>query len=341
MTVALRMTGALIVAAPGTPDDPYARVVFHLADGRELRYRDVRKFGRIGLFAGGGLAAGARPGRLRRVAERRRGVPGGRRLRPPRAGAAGEELHRGSVRASPRGPLGAPEIPAPRPVLHRRGRQHLRRRGAVARTAQPPASRGHPVPGRDPATASGRASRPSRGDRQPWRELQRLRGGRWRAGGQRGAAGGLPAHRRPVPALRPADRGGSWSGSAARTTAHAASLSTMALVGHHRDHEGHRSDREHRLRQEHRRRDAARAGCGPHRRGRHGARDPPERRRGACGHRAALRDARRPRARLGSSSATRWRFATSRRSFIPDPRRGASPARRAGRRQTCRRRRSR
>jgi len=57
MTVALRMTGALIVAPAGTPDDPYARVVFQLADGRQLRYRDVRKFGRIGLWEGGGLRA--------------------------------------------------------------------------------------------------------------------------------------------------------------------------------------------------------------------------------------------------------------------------------------------
>jgi formamidopyrimidine-DNA glycosylase len=55
MTVALRMTGALIVAPPGTPDDPHARVIFSLADGRQLRYRDVRKFGRIGLWEGGGL----------------------------------------------------------------------------------------------------------------------------------------------------------------------------------------------------------------------------------------------------------------------------------------------
>jgi formamidopyrimidine-DNA glycosylase len=70
MTVALRMTGALIVAGPGTPADPYARVVFHLADGRELRYRDVRKFGRIGLFAGGGLRTRA-VRRTRRVAEAR------------------------------------------------------------------------------------------------------------------------------------------------------------------------------------------------------------------------------------------------------------------------------
>jgi formamidopyrimidine-DNA glycosylase len=55
MTVALRMTGALIVAPADAPDDPYARVVFQLADGRQLRYRDVRKFGRIGLWDGGGL----------------------------------------------------------------------------------------------------------------------------------------------------------------------------------------------------------------------------------------------------------------------------------------------
>jgi formamidopyrimidine-DNA glycosylase len=71
MTVALRMTGALIVAPPGTSDDPYARVVFHLADGRQLRYRDMRKFGRIGLWPGGGLrSVGAgRGARSRKVAE--------------------------------------------------------------------------------------------------------------------------------------------------------------------------------------------------------------------------------------------------------------------------------
>ena len=71
MTVALRMTGALIVAEPGTPEDPYARVVFQLADGRELRYRDMRKFGRIGLWPGGGLrSVGAgRGARSRKVAE--------------------------------------------------------------------------------------------------------------------------------------------------------------------------------------------------------------------------------------------------------------------------------
>ncbi|MDP9250474.1 MAG: bifunctional DNA-formamidopyrimidine glycosylase/DNA-(apurinic or apyrimidinic site) lyase [Chloroflexota bacterium] len=71
MTVALRMTGALIVAPPGMPDDRYARVVFHLGDGRELRYRDVRKFGRIGLWEGGGLLARAQKPARRRLAESR------------------------------------------------------------------------------------------------------------------------------------------------------------------------------------------------------------------------------------------------------------------------------
>jgi len=71
MTVALRMTGALIVTEASAPEDPYARVVFRLADGRELRYRDVRKFGRIGLWPGGGLRSigGGRGARSRRVKE--------------------------------------------------------------------------------------------------------------------------------------------------------------------------------------------------------------------------------------------------------------------------------
>jgi formamidopyrimidine-DNA glycosylase len=71
MTVALRMTGALLVAPGGTPEDPYVRVAFHLEDGRELRYRDIRKFGRIGLWPGGGLrSVGAgRGARSRKVAE--------------------------------------------------------------------------------------------------------------------------------------------------------------------------------------------------------------------------------------------------------------------------------
>ena len=73
LTVALRMTGALLVVPDTTPEDRYARVVFNLADGRQLRYRDVRKFGRIGLWPGGGLrSVGAgRGSRSKRTAEGR------------------------------------------------------------------------------------------------------------------------------------------------------------------------------------------------------------------------------------------------------------------------------
>jgi formamidopyrimidine-DNA glycosylase len=74
MTVALRMTGALIVTAGDAPSDPHVRVVFRLTDGRQLRYRDPRKFGRIGLWPGGGLrSVGA--GRGTRSKKIREGAP--------------------------------------------------------------------------------------------------------------------------------------------------------------------------------------------------------------------------------------------------------------------------
>jgi formamidopyrimidine-DNA glycosylase len=50
MTVHLKMTGQLFVVDPGTPRDRHVHAVFGLADGRQLRFRDIRKFGRIGLY---------------------------------------------------------------------------------------------------------------------------------------------------------------------------------------------------------------------------------------------------------------------------------------------------
>ena len=49
LTIHLKMTGQLFVVSGGVPEDPYVRAVVELADGRELRFRDIRKFGRIGL----------------------------------------------------------------------------------------------------------------------------------------------------------------------------------------------------------------------------------------------------------------------------------------------------
>jgi formamidopyrimidine-DNA glycosylase len=44
------MTGQLFVVPAATPEDPYIRLVFELADGREWRFRDIRKFGKVGLY---------------------------------------------------------------------------------------------------------------------------------------------------------------------------------------------------------------------------------------------------------------------------------------------------
>jgi formamidopyrimidine-DNA glycosylase len=50
LTIHLKMTGQLFVVPAETPADPYVRLVLELADGREIRFRDIRKFGRIGLY---------------------------------------------------------------------------------------------------------------------------------------------------------------------------------------------------------------------------------------------------------------------------------------------------
>ena len=47
LLVHLRMSGRLHVGDGTGAPDPYARVVFHLTDGRRLTFADVRKFGRI------------------------------------------------------------------------------------------------------------------------------------------------------------------------------------------------------------------------------------------------------------------------------------------------------
>ena len=50
LTIHLKMTGQLFVVPAETPLDPYVRLVLELADGRELRFRDIRKFGKVGLY---------------------------------------------------------------------------------------------------------------------------------------------------------------------------------------------------------------------------------------------------------------------------------------------------
>jgi formamidopyrimidine-DNA glycosylase len=50
LTVHLKMTGQLFVVPAARARDPYERLALSLDDGRELRFRDIRKFGRVGLY---------------------------------------------------------------------------------------------------------------------------------------------------------------------------------------------------------------------------------------------------------------------------------------------------
>ena len=49
LIIHLKMTGHLTVVPADKPTDPYAHTIFELDDGRELRFRDPRKFGRVYL----------------------------------------------------------------------------------------------------------------------------------------------------------------------------------------------------------------------------------------------------------------------------------------------------
>ncbi|MFM8915886.1 MAG: DNA-formamidopyrimidine glycosylase family protein, partial [Candidatus Limnocylindrus sp.] len=51
LLVHLRMTGQLLVLPAGTGSDPYVRLSLTLNDSREIRFRDVRAFGRVALVA--------------------------------------------------------------------------------------------------------------------------------------------------------------------------------------------------------------------------------------------------------------------------------------------------
>ncbi len=49
ITIHLKMTGQLFVLPADSPVDPYVRLVLELDGGREIRFRDIRKFGRVGI----------------------------------------------------------------------------------------------------------------------------------------------------------------------------------------------------------------------------------------------------------------------------------------------------
>ncbi len=62
-TVHLGMTGRLLVSQADVPTPPHTHAVLHLHDGREVRFVDPRRFGRIGIVAepAGYAGPGAEP----------------------------------------------------------------------------------------------------------------------------------------------------------------------------------------------------------------------------------------------------------------------------------------
>src|SRR5688500_505573 len=50
MIIHLKMTGQLFVVPAEAPEAAYVRLVLELADGRELRFRDIRKFGKVAFY---------------------------------------------------------------------------------------------------------------------------------------------------------------------------------------------------------------------------------------------------------------------------------------------------
>ena len=144
------MTGQLFVVPAGRPEDPYVRLVLELADGREIRFRDIRKFGRVGLYGATG---------------RRRRVDPFAEIGP---GAAVRRVHGRGVPAPAARPQGPAEAAPARPDVRRRRRQHLRRRGALGGPApsapdRPDAAAGRRAP---PLDASSGGSSPRRSIRR-------------------------------------------------------------------------------------------------------------------------------------------------------------------------------
>ena len=59
IAIHLKMTGQLFVVPAATAQDRFVHLVLAFADGRELRFRDIRKFGRVGAYPRAAVAGGA------------------------------------------------------------------------------------------------------------------------------------------------------------------------------------------------------------------------------------------------------------------------------------------
>ena len=173
----LGMTGVLHFGVA----DSYARARITLDDGRELVFRDVRRFGGLAVVPAGAYGS----------------LPTLARLGPE---PLSDDFDPAPLRPRPgRHPGPGQALPA-QPAAGRRGRQHLRRRGAVA-VAHPPRL----PPGRPPA-GPGPPRRhppgPGRRDRPRGHHLPRLPHGQRRVRPQRRLPDRLRPSRPPLPPLR-------------------------------------------------------------------------------------------------------------------------------------------
>ena len=232
LTIHLKMTGQLFVVpaeragGPVRPPRPRAGRRPRAALPRHPQVRADR-------------AVRARPGRPASSSPRSAAAAVFARTR---AGAARPGVHAARLPAPAAAADGPAQAAAARPVVPRRRRQHLRRRGAVGGAAPPAADRRRRS-GRPTSAACTTAIRrdPGRGDRAARQLDRRLHGARRRRL-DAGAPAGLPADRRALPALRPADQADRHRGAvdplllvvpapAARPTARAPPRSCATMTG--------------------------------------------------------------------------------------------------------------
>ena len=157
ITIHLKMTGQLFVVNAGVMEDPYIRLILTFADGRELWFRDIRKFGRVGVARRDGP-----DGDLRGELGGDKGFKG---FGPePLDATFTARVFRKGIR----GRQGRLKPLLLDQALRRRHRQHLCRRGALGgpppsaplRIVAPTRRRGPPVPGDSPhPRGGGRAAR--------------------------------------------------------------------------------------------------------------------------------------------------------------------------------------
>ncbi len=168
LTIHLKMTGQLFVVPADVPVDPYVRLVLELADGRELRFRDIRKFGRVGPVrprSGHGRArdGGRRFVGLRRSSGRSRSIRPSRSATSVAGSGAGRDASSRSCSTSRSSPGSATSTRTRRcgPLGSTRCARRRRSARRTSGTCTRPSARSWPRPSSDAAAPSTTTRRPT------------------------------------------------------------------------------------------------------------------------------------------------------------------------------------